>query len=168
MLLLLSVGLGGASADIRGEGYLLDSNTIEQDPLEGTWVLAKATWCGRVQPFTEDEKKNIHLFFSAGKFKEQSGADIDEGTYRLESSTSPKHLDLKYTTGNVLAIRRCIFEVEGDDIRIAYSLPFLPGTPEQEIEEAKKMFAKRPKSFDFDPKDLSDSTLVLVFRRAKP
>ena len=136
-------------------------------PLDGVWVGAPASWCNRPLPLTNAEKRAIRLTFSAKTFTWQlNGKDTsaEEGTYQVDLTKSPKHLDLAYTKGDVLAVRKCIFSLDGNELKIAYSLPYLPGTPEQELERAKKMFATRPGSFISGP---HDSTLVLVFRRQR-
>jgi uncharacterized protein (TIGR03067 family) len=114
----------------------------------------------RELPLTKKDKEAMFLVLSNKKFQ----GFLGEGTCKLDESKLPRRLDLIYTKGDVLGTRRCIFEIEGNKLKIAYSLPYLPGTPEQELERAKKMFATRPKSFVPGPEE---STLVLIFERKK-
>jgi hypothetical protein len=58
--------------------------------------------------------------------------------------------------------------LEGDVLKIAYSINCLPGTREHELEWAKEMRERRPKCFGLDPDDPKDSTVVLFLRRIKP
>jgi len=135
--------------------------------MDGDWVVTSASWCGRSLPFTAAEKLRMRLVFKGKSFKDKLGRGQDgstEGTYELDRTKSPTHLDLNYTKGEVLAIRKCLFMMEGSKIKIAFSIPFAPGTPEQELKRAKEMFATRPNSFDSAQ---GESTLVLVLERRK-
>jgi uncharacterized protein (TIGR03067 family) len=158
MLLLLTSASSHANCECSGQA---------NGQLDGEWVVKSVSWCGRLLPLSEKEKMAMRLTFSKKKFKHALGkpdSPAEEGTFQVNLDKSPKHLDLHYTKGELLAIRKCIFEQEGDELKVAYSMPFLPGTPEQELQRAKEMFAKRPKSFDSGP---DDSTVVLVLKRHK-
>jgi uncharacterized protein (TIGR03067 family) len=136
--------------------------------LEGTWGAVSMSWCGRRLPLSDKDKKNERWTFAGNGFKHtanEEGTSIVEGTFAIDASQSPKHLDLKYITGELLATRRCIFAWEGHHLKIAYSVPYLPGTREQELENARKMFARRPGGFV--PQDEDDSTLVIVLKRQR-
>jgi uncharacterized protein (TIGR03067 family) len=150
-----------SSPDVSGRD---DATTTVS--LEGTWVLKSASWCGRLLPLTEDEKRRWIWTFSGQHFKHRLPEDGDDakGTYSIAVAKSAHHLDLRYTKDEELGVRKCLFVLDGKTLKVAYSIPFKPGTPEQELAEAKKMFATRPKSFESGP---DDSTLVLIFELQK-
>jgi uncharacterized protein (TIGR03067 family) len=135
--------------------------------LEGTWVIVSATWEGEPLSLACKEKKAKALTwnFSGERFKSFIGwkAATEAGTYRVNPTRSPKHLDLMPTEGEVLTTRKCLYALEGDDLKIAFTLWFFPGTPEQELVAAKKMRATRPKSLDAK----QDLVVVLTLKRQK-
>jgi hypothetical protein len=57
-----------------------------------------------------------------------------------------------------------LYVLHGDELKIAYSLWFAPGTPEDELKQAKKMRATRPKSLVAHREDLA---LILTLKRQK-
>jgi uncharacterized protein (TIGR03067 family) len=171
-LFCLSIFLGlaesAASLPPAPAGIPIQKGTpCDTTRLDGVWVVESVSWCNRRLPFTKAEKRAKRLTFGARTFTDQLGskdAAAEEGTYRVDLAKSPGHLDLAYTKGPLLAVRKCIFDLQGDELRIAFSLPYLPGTREQELERARKMFDTRPASFVSGP---DDSTVVFVLRRQR-
>jgi len=138
-----------------------------EEELEGIWIVTSHSWCGKEMPLKNDVESKMYFRFSGHTFQHKLGVDIDstmEGTYRKVAYKSPKHLDLTYTKGNILATKRRIYSLEGDQLKIAFTLTFAPGTPEDELKEAKRIFAIRPKSFDSKPEEL---TFILVLHRQR-
>jgi uncharacterized protein (TIGR03067 family) len=134
-------------------------------PLEGTWVVTSVSWCGKVRALPGGGKP-IVWSFSGGKYKSWIGREAgpEEGTYRVDPSKSPRHLDLTPARGEVLTTQKCLYALNGDELKIAFTLWFAPGTPKEEIERARKMRATRPKSLETRPENL---TLVLTLKRQK-
>ena len=153
--------LHDSSPDVSGRD---DATTTVS--LEGIWVLKSASCCGRTLPLTDDEKRGWIWTFSGQRFKHKVLGRVgdDEGTYGIAAEKSQHHLDLSYTKDDGLGVRKCLFERDGKTLKVAYSLPLRPGTPEQEMAEAKRMFATRPKSLE---SGRGDSTLVLIFELQK-
>jgi uncharacterized protein (TIGR03067 family) len=163
--MIVAVVLWSLSGLCGGESTARADKAKEQ--LDGTWVVASTSWCGRDLPLTQKEKDSMTWTFAGKDFKYNrtgKGAITEAGTYRIDQGKSPKHLDLTYTKGEVLATRQCIYALAGDELKVGFTASFAPGTPEQEIEEAKRTFAIRPKSFDSRPEDL---TFILVLKRRK-
>ncbi len=163
--MMVAAVLWSVSGPCGGESAARADKAKER--LDGTWVVASASWCGRDFPLTQKEKDSWVWTFAGKNFKYKrtgKGAIAEAGTYRIDQGKSPKHLDLTYTKGEVLATRQCIYALAGDELRVAFTMSFSPGTPEQEIERAKRTFAIRPKSFDPGPEDL---TFILVLKRQK-
>jgi uncharacterized protein (TIGR03067 family) len=137
--------------------------------LEGTWVIVSASWCGKPLPLpTKDEKtKSIVWSFTGERYKSFIGGPeeaYEEGTYRIDPGKAPKHLELMPTKGELLTTRKCLYALQGDELKIAFTVWFSPGTPEHEIAEGKKMRATRPKSLVPHREDL---TVILTLKRQK-
>jgi uncharacterized protein (TIGR03067 family) len=137
--------------------------------LEGTWVIVSATWCGKPLPLPVKgkETKSIAWSFAGKRYRAFIGGPqegYEEGAYQIDPNKTPKHLDLMPTKGELLTARKCLYVLQGEELKIAFSLWFSPGTPEQELEQAKKMRATRPKSLVPQREDL---TLILTLKRQK-
>ncbi len=130
-------------------------------------MIVSATWGGEPLPLLGKGKKAKALTwnFSGERFRSFIGrkAATEAGTFRVDPRRSPKQLDLMPTEGEVLTTRKCLYALEGDDLKIAFTLGFSPGTPEQELAAAKKMRATRPNSLDAK----QDLVLVLTLKRQK-
>jgi uncharacterized protein (TIGR03067 family) len=141
-----------------------------ETPIEGIWIIESATWCGEPFPLFGKElkpTKKISWSFTGKKYKSFAGgpeAAFEEGTFRVDSGKSPKYLDLMPIKGELLTTRKCLYALEKDELKIAFSLWFAPGTPEDEIKEGKKMRATRPKSLAPNKEDL---TIILTLKRLK-
>jgi uncharacterized protein (TIGR03067 family) len=137
--------------------------------LEGTWVVESAI-CGdlKIEMMGKD-KKDIKLFtwsFVGEGYRAFiiDGKPSEEGTFRVDSSKTQNHLDLTPTKGEILTTLKCLYVIDGDELKIALTVWFAPSTPEQELEDAKKMRADRPESFKAGK---TDSPLVLTLKRQK-
>src|SRR5262245_43238371 len=150
-------------------GQDTDSAGKDAARLEGNWVIVSASWCGKPLPLPTKDKKTKSLVwsFTGERYKSFIGGPeeaYEEGTYRVDLGKTPKHLDLMPTKGELLTTRKCLYVLKGDELTIAFSLWFAPGTPEQEIAEGKRMRATRPKSVVPQREDL---TVVLTLKRQR-
>ena len=138
--------------------------------LEGSWVIESATCGGEQVQFRDEERnviKRITWQFGADKFVAFLGGPKDayeEGTFRIDTQKSPNHLDLTPTKGELLTTRKCIFELEGDELKIAFSIWLAPGNPEDETNAVRKCGSTRPEKIGAQKSDL---TLLLVLKRQK-
>jgi uncharacterized protein (TIGR03067 family) len=143
-----------------------DHLKTEQRNLEGNWVVESATAGEDLRGWSELKGKRWE--FANGKFRSFIGSDAEDGSetgeYRIDGSKNPKHLDLIPLDGDDRSPRKCIYTLDGDRLRIAWSFWFSPGTPKTELEEGKKMKARRPSKFDVRPQDL---TFVVTLERQK-
>jgi len=123
----------------------------ENARLEGTWIVTGVTIGGHPQDLsvvTLTTWKFMNGRYSAVGKKEQ-----EAGGYSIDPSKSPKHLDLITTFNNKPITFKCIYTLEGDELKIGFTWGFVPGTPEDEAKVAKDMAATRPKKFDGRVKD---------------
>jgi uncharacterized protein (TIGR03067 family) len=146
-----------------------DPASSDRARIEGTWAIVSASWCGKPLPLPmkDKETKSIVWSFTGKRYKAFIGGPketYEEGVFQVNPGKTPKHLDLMPKKGEVLTTRKGLYALQGDELKIAFSLWFAPGTPEQEIEEGKKMRATRPKSLLPHREDL---TVVLTLKRQK-
>jgi uncharacterized protein (TIGR03067 family) len=115
--------------------------------IEGSWTPIKAELGG--EPMAEAVLKTISLKLADGKYEAMAGGHPDNGTYTLDADSQPKSMIVTGTDGpNKGKVFPCIYELEGDTLRICYDLS---GT-------------KRPTGF----KSLAGTKLYLVtYRRNK-
>ena len=162
-LLAFGVGLTMRSA--------IAADEVEKDksPLEGTWVIESATVGDMKIEVMGKDKKDVRSFtwtFAGNTYKAlvSDGVAHEEGTFTVDADKSRKHLDLTPTKGGIMTTQRCIYSLDGDELKIALTIWFAPGSPEDEIKEAKKMRAIRPTNFN-NAKD--NPALVFVLKRKK-
>lgn len=87
----------------------------------GTWIPAKAELAG--QPISDAALKTITLKLDDGKYEVMVGDQPDKGTYTFNSLDKPKSMTVTGTEGpNKGKTFPCIYELEGDTLRICYDL----------------------------------------------
>lgn len=141
----------------------------DKSPLEGTWVIESATAGDMKIEVMGKDKKDVKSFtwtFSGNSYKAlvSDGVAHEEGTFNINADKSPKHLDLSPTKGEILTTQKCIYSLDDDELKIALTIWFAPGSPEDETNEAKKMRATRPNNFN---KAKDNPALVFVLKRKK-
>jgi uncharacterized protein (TIGR03067 family) len=103
----------------------------------GTWQLTKGVVAGN--PMPEEAVKKLKLELTEGKYKLHGAESPDEGTWKLHLDKKPLGMDIKGSEGpNKGKTFLCIFELDGDDLKVCYNL-------------AGK---KRPEKFESKPKTL--------------
>jgi uncharacterized protein (TIGR03067 family) len=135
--------------------------------LKGAWIVKSTIWCGDPVPLSGEESKPVMWIFSEETFESFVGLEpsgSNKGTYKIDPKQVPKHLDLTFSEGEAPGTQKCIYALDGDDLRIAFSLTFEPSTPEQESKRAKEMAERRPTSFEPKKEDL---TMILLLKRQK-
>jgi uncharacterized protein (TIGR03067 family) len=131
------------SAALAAGGGRADETDKEQAKLEGTWKIVRVTYDGEVVP--KDRIEGATFVFSKDRLKMIAPkGEVEEYTYRLDASKSPKQIDLtrKKETG------RCIYKLDKDTLTIA-----LPDKKE-----------KRPASLESKK---GSKVSVMVFERKK-
>lgn len=97
------------------------ADSPDTQAIEGNWTPVKAELGGR--PMTDAVVKTISMKLTAGKYEVIAGGHPDNGTYILDAATKPKSMTVTGTDGpNKGKTFPCIYELEGDTLRICYDL----------------------------------------------
>jgi len=89
--------------------------------IEGSWTPIKAELGG--QPLPDAVLKTISLKLADGKYEAMGGGHPDYGTYSLDAAMKPKGMIVTGTNGpNQGKTFPCIYEINGDRLRICYDL----------------------------------------------
>src|SRR4051794_20356258 len=99
-----------------------DAASKDKAALNGRWKIVGATLATETVPLEKlpNDLRQMPWIFSDGKFKAFVGGDKDlyeEGTYKIASGESPKHLDLVPTKADILTTRKCLFSLRGDELK---------------------------------------------------
>jgi len=95
---------------------LPDAKTIA-----GNWTPIKAELGG--QPLPDAVMKTISLTLADGKYEAMAEGRPDYGTYSLDAAAQPKGMTVTGTKGpNQGKTFPCIYELNGDTLRICYDL----------------------------------------------
>ena len=107
----------------------------KEQKLEGRWEVVSSERSGAKD--SEEKIKGYVMTLEKGKFSvSRAGKDLRAGTYKVDSSTRPRRIDLVFTAGrkgNSLGI----YKISGDRLTICFSKPSPSPVPE----------ANRPKEF---------------------
>jgi uncharacterized protein (TIGR03067 family) len=88
--------------------------------IEGNWMPVKAELGG--EPMPDAVLKTISLKLAHGRYKAMAESP-DYGTYSLDTATRPKSMTVTGTDGpNKGRTFPCIYELDGDTLRICYDL----------------------------------------------
>jgi len=125
VVLVLCVALTGALVLAWAQ------NVAKPDPsdekLQGTWKVVAAEVQG--MPVPAQKLGNVRVTFAKGAYTFQADGETQKHEYKLDSSKSPKQIDLiqrrevlnKDSTKEVLTeLRPGIFELNGDDLKLCY------------------------------------------------
>ena len=89
--------------------------------IEGSWTPIKAEFGG--QPIPDAVLKTISLKLAGGKYGVMAEGHPDNGTYSLNTAVQPKSTAVTGTDGpNKGKTFPCIYELNGDTLRICYDL----------------------------------------------
>jgi uncharacterized protein (TIGR03067 family) len=89
--------------------------------IEGRWLPAKAELGGKPMPAVV--LKTISLKMADGRYEVMADGHPDNGTYALDTTTKPKGMTVVGTEGpNKGKTFPCIYELNGDMLRICYNL----------------------------------------------
>lgn len=97
------------------------SNNGDVDGLQGTWSPITAELGGKSMP--ETVLKSISLKLDRNRYEVFADGSPDRGTYSTDASTQPKAMTITGTEGpNKGQSFPCIYDVQGDTMRICYDL----------------------------------------------
>jgi uncharacterized protein (TIGR03067 family) len=116
---------GLASAWDRGE-TADNAETTQTDQLQGTWVVVGVQVEGKkTKLFNADEET---LSFERGKLTHKVGFTTHTSSYRTDANKPRKELDMtapKFDDPKVMKTTKAIYRIDGDTLKIAYSLTYL-------------------------------------------
>jgi uncharacterized protein (TIGR03067 family) len=93
----------------------------DSERVDGTWLGSKAELSGK--PFPEELTRTIRITVEKGTYKVAHSGIVEEGTFKLDSSTRPKSLDMTGTNGqNKGKQLLAIYELDGDNLKVCYDL----------------------------------------------
>ena len=93
----------------------------DEKAMQGTWTPVKAELAGKPTP--DAELKTIVLKITGGKYEVSVAGQLDRGTCMLDTAAKPKGMTLTGTDGpNLGRTFRCIYEINGDTLRVCYDL----------------------------------------------
>jgi uncharacterized protein (TIGR03067 family) len=108
VLIVVSVASVGLCADPSNENLAA---------LNGRWTSESAVKAGEAYP--DNVRKSIRLVLSRGKYTATVGEDVDEGTYKIDDSESPKTITFVVTKGpNKGKTIQGIYELDKASLRI--------------------------------------------------
>ena len=114
--LLLTVFIAVASMTMSAGDDAADTKA-----LQGTWLLVKAELA--TKPLPDDVVKSIMMTLSKNEYAVTAAGEPDDGTWSIDSSTVPKSMTVKGVKGpNAGRTFPCIYELNGDTLRICYDL----------------------------------------------
>jgi uncharacterized protein (TIGR03067 family) len=139
-LFILAIASTGLGADPK-------SPAKESAVLNGKWTLTSGVTSG--EKMTDEVLKSIQLVLANGKYTAKVGDDTDQGTYKIDQSTTPNTLTLTGTSGpNKGKTMLAIFELEKGTLKVCYDM-------------SGKAF---PKEFESKP---STSSFLATYERQK-
>ncbi len=109
-----------------------DPKPDDQPKLLGTWTVVAAEQGG--QKLRADTIAGQSLVFGKERyFVRQSGQTLEEGTYTLDASKTPKSLDLKIVKGPEDAgkTQLGIYQLDGNTLKVAFARPGTEKRPER-------------------------------------
>lgn len=166
---LKMIALGAAillvAAAPNGSNDLVNQETAK---LEGRWLM-DSTEYGDEKSAAERDKQTWH-FVGNQVTRFVGSKKLDVVQIEIRPDEQPKHIDLIPVGGKAaddeamfVARTKCLYSLEGDDLKIAFTFYFAPGTPAEEKQRAIEYAKTRPKAFDTKRGDV----MVLTFKREK-
>lgn len=106
--------------------------------IEGTWAIADAQLGGVTLP--AQVANAITLKLDGGKY-EVKAESLDKGTYTMDAAAQPKSLDIYGGEGpNAGKHYPCIYELQGDVLKVCYQLGDGPRPTEFKSPAGSKIF----------------------------
>ena len=112
---------------VKGGGQ--DAVKKELAKLEGTWVAVGGAFRGTETPEEDTKKAGHRLVISGDKFEWYTALQEDpvmKGTVKIDPSKGPKAMDLSFDRQGESAHGKCIYELDGDTLKLCYGEPDRP------------------------------------------
>lgn len=94
-----------------------DSAKNDMEQLQGKWIPVEIIADGK--KLEDDVVKNILVTIKENSYKTELSNGQDEGTFKINTSASPKQMDLSSDAGKEIP---AIYEVSGDTLKACYTL----------------------------------------------
>jgi uncharacterized protein (TIGR03067 family) len=102
-----------------GAGTVADKPDPDLEKFQGTWVLVGVEADGKIMPVSPFDLENVFTFTGNKTHIRGDGMELPDGTFKIDSSKSPKEIDLSLEPKKGEAITtRGIYEFKGDTLRI--------------------------------------------------
>jgi uncharacterized protein (TIGR03067 family) len=166
---LKMIALGAAillmAAAPNGSNDLVKQETAK---LEGRWLMDSTEYGGEKSAAERD--KQLWHFVGNQVTRYVGPKKLDVLQLEIRPNEQPKHMDLIPVEGKAaddeamfVARTKCLYSLEGGDLKIAFTFSFTPGTPAEEKQRAIEYAKTRPKTFDTKRGDV----MVLTFKQEK-
>jgi uncharacterized protein (TIGR03067 family) len=113
----------------------------EKQKLQGTWVAESVVVKGKAN----EKLKGATFNFSGDKVKMEFDGKKQEGTYTIDPTKSPKHIDLIFERDGRKDLDRGIYQLEGDTLKLCMRGGSRKVDREGKVEEK---LPDRPEKFD--------------------
>jgi uncharacterized protein (TIGR03067 family) len=88
--------------------------------LEGVWSYRTLQVNGAQMP--KDSLENATLAIDGDQFRVESPSETYTGIYQIDTSVQPNHIDIDFKDGPAAGMRRGIFELDKDELKICLGL----------------------------------------------
>ncbi|HET6327609.1 MAG TPA: TIGR03067 domain-containing protein [Planctomycetaceae bacterium] len=106
---------------IASTGFCADPKAPKADTMNGRWTPETAVMAG--EAFPEEMRKSIHLTLSDGKYTVNIGDQVDEGTYKVDESKTPKTITIVGKKGpNEGKTILGIYELDKGTLKVCYDM----------------------------------------------
>jgi uncharacterized protein (TIGR03067 family) len=124
--LLMAAAVGGAvlADDKAKKGAVKDDDktTAEAKKLQGTWEIEALEIMGKKIDAPKGKGGSIVFSKDMKVTMKDPGKEDKPGTYKIDASKDPKHLDLiELKDGKEGKVTQLIYEVEGDKLKMGFS-----------------------------------------------
>lgn len=106
---------------VASVGWCADPKVKSEKALNGRWTPESAVLAGK--PLPDEIRKAIQLTLANGKYAVKAGDQVDEGTYTVDATKSPKTITIVGTNGpNKGKTILGIYEVEKGTLKVCYDM----------------------------------------------
>jgi len=125
---LLLIGAGWLTADDKAEK--------DQEALQGMWQPETLNQAGQAAP--AEQLKEITFVIKDNTYSiSMGGKELENGTFKLDSSKKPKTIDFEIQSGNDKGKKQSgIYELEGDTFKLCLAFPGESDRPKELVAKA--------------------------------
>ena len=139
--IVIVVVTGLLAAATLARSHPLQGSGDDAAAVQGDWVCVAATVDGKA--LDEKVTSRLRLVLTADRFRTQRGDEevLFDSTYRLDSGHDPKQIEMTGTEGEAAGRQALgIYALEGDTLRICYTMPGAERPKEFESKPGSKAF----------------------------